>query len=119
MRSLESSLIQRLRLSDGASRIELARAMELAPSTVGLYVDRLIDQGFLREGAKSRLSAGRPRVTLELNPKAGYFVGIEFEARQLSAIALDFSNRTLKRQRQTLRATDTAETVLSKIEEAI
>ncbi len=119
MASLESSLVQRLRLSDGASRIELARAMELAPSTVGLYVDRLIEQGFLREGAKSRLSAGRPRVLLELNPKAGYFVGVEFEARQLTAISLDFSNRTLKRHRQTLRATDTADTVLSKIEEGV
>jgi glucokinase len=116
MASLESSLVQRLRLSDGASRIELARAMELAPSTVGLYVDRLIEQGFLREGAKSRLAAGRPRVLLELNPKAGYFVGVEFEARQLTAISLDFSNRTLKRHRQTLRTTDTADTVLSKIE---
>jgi glucokinase len=115
MASLESSLVQRLRLSDCASRIELARAMELAPSTVGLYVDRLIEQGFLREGAKSRLSAGRPRVLLELNPKAGYFVGIEFEARQLTAISLDFSNRMLNRHRQTLRAADTADTVLAKI----
>jgi glucokinase len=119
MASLESSLVQRLRLSDGASRIELARAMELAPSTVGLYVDRLIEQGFLREGAKSRLSAGRPRVLLELNPKAGYFVGVEFEARQLTSISLDFSNRTLKRHRQMLRASDTADTVLSKIEDGV
>jgi glucokinase len=117
--ALESSLIQHLRLREGVSRVDLARAMDVAPSTVGLYVDRLIRDGFLREGNKSRGQAGRPPITLELNPEAGQFVGVDFEARQLSAVAVDFSQQILKRRQMSIRATDTASSVIEKIHEAI
>jgi N-acetylglucosamine repressor len=117
--ALESSLIQHLRLREGTSRIELARAMDLAPSTIGLYVDRLIEDGFLCEGQKSRRSAGRPPTILQLNPDAGQFVGIDFEARQLSATAVDFSQQTLARRKQSIRASDTPDRVIEKIKVAI
>ena len=117
--ALESTLIQHLRLHEGTSRIELARMMDLAPSTIGLYVDRLIEDGFLLEGQKSRRSAGRPPTILELNPDAGQFVGVDFEARQLSATAVDFSQQTLGRQKQTIRATDTPDRVIEKIKSAV
>jgi N-acetylglucosamine repressor len=117
--ALESSLIQQVRLRDNVSRIELARAMEVAPSTVGIYVDRLIRDGFLQEGARARGQAGRPATTLELNPAAGQFVGIDFEARQLSAVAVDFSQEIIRREQRMIRASDNAESVVAKIEEAI
>jgi glucokinase len=117
--ALESSLIQHLRLRDGVSRVELARAMDVAPSTIGLYVDRLIRDGFLREGTKARGQTGRPPITLELNPRAGQFIGVDFEARQLSAVAVDFSQRILQRRRMAIKASDTAATVVEKIDEAI
>jgi N-acetylglucosamine repressor len=117
--SLESTLIQHVRLHEGTSRIELARVMDLAPSTIGLYVDRLIEGGFLLEGQKSRRTAGRPPTLLELNPEAGQFVGVDFEARQLSATAVDFSQQTLDRRKQTIRATDTPDQVIEKIKSAV
>ncbi|HEX6961763.1 MAG TPA: ROK family protein [Lacipirellula sp.] len=117
--ALESSLIQHLRLREGVSRVELARAMDVAPSTVGLYVDRLIRNGLLREGTKARGQAGRPPITLELNPEAGHFVGVDFEARQLSAVAVDFSQQILERRQTSIRASDTADSVIDKINDAI
>jgi N-acetylglucosamine repressor len=117
--ALESLLIQHLQLGDGVSRIELAREMDLAPSTIGLYVDRLIDDGYLLEGQKSPRSAGRPPTLLELNPEAGQFVGVDFEARQLTATAVDFSQQTLERRQETIRSSDNVDGVLEKIKRAI
>jgi N-acetylglucosamine repressor len=117
--ALESSLIQHIRLREGVSRVDLARAMDVAPSTVGLYVDRLIRDGFLKEGSKSRGQAGRPPVTLELNPQAGQFVGVDFEARQLSAVSVDFSQQIIRSERRAIRASDNANSVVGKIEEAV
>jgi N-acetylglucosamine repressor len=117
--ALESSLVTRLRFGAAMSRVALARALDVAPSTVGLYVDRLIESGFIREGHKARGRSGRPSITLELNPSAGQFVGVDFEARQLSAIAVDFSQNTLKRRQTTIAASDDASSVVLKIKDAI
>jgi N-acetylglucosamine repressor len=117
--ALESSLIHHIRLRDNVSRVELARAMDVAPSTVGLYVDRLISDGFLKEGPKSRGHAGRPSITLELNPQAGQFVGVDIEARQLSVVSVDFSQQVISRKQQAIQASDNADSVVAKIQDAI
>ena len=70
--------------------------MPLSPSTIGLYVDRLIAEGILREGQKDRSNPGRPPTFLELNPHLGEFVGIDFEARQISAASIYFSQDLLR-----------------------
>lgn len=116
---LESALIQRLRVRDGVSRIDLARELNLAPSTIGLYVDRLIADGVLREGKKCQSGSGRPPTILELNPHVGQFVGVDFEARQVSATAVDFSQEALHRGREKILASDSAESVIEKITRAI
>jgi N-acetylglucosamine repressor len=113
--AMTSALIHRVRLTEGVSRIELAREMGLAPSTIGQYVDRLIDTGVLREGEKSQRSAGRPPTILELNPHVGQFVGVDIEARQVSATAIDFSQESLHRCKEKIHASDSAETVIEKI----
>jgi N-acetylglucosamine repressor len=117
--ALESALIQRVRFTEGVSRIELAREMSLAPSTIGSYVDRLIADGVLREGEKDRSSTGRPPTFLELNPHVGEFVGIDFEARQLSAASIDFSQDLLRQQRERIQISDSAADVISKIKRTI
>jgi hypothetical protein len=73
--ALKSALVAHVRFTDGVSRIDLARELSLAPSTIGLYVDRLIADGVLCEGQKGRCAAGRPPTILKLNPAVGEFVG--------------------------------------------
>jgi N-acetylglucosamine repressor len=117
--ALTSALIQRVRLADGVSRIDLAREMGLAPSTIGQYVDRLIGDGVLREGKKCQCTAGRPPTILELNPHVGQFVGVDFEARQVSATAIDFSQESLHRCTEKIQAADSADNVVEKIKAII
>src|SRR3954469_5262803 len=89
--SLEAELLRRVRAQEGLSRVELARRLELAPSTAGAYVDRLIAEGFLSERTKETRDFGRPPTLLTLNPEGGRFIGVDFEARNLMATLVDFS----------------------------
>src|SRR5262245_28116099 len=80
---LEAEMLRRVRANEGLSRVDLARQLHLAPSTVGAYVDRLIHEGFLFERQKVARDFGRPPTLLSLNPEGGRFIGVDFEASNL------------------------------------
>jgi predicted NBD/HSP70 family sugar kinase len=117
--NLEAELLRRVRAEDGLSRVDLARELHLAPSTVGAYVDRLIAEGFLREWQKAERDFGRPPTLLALNPKGGRFVGVDFEARNIMATLVDFSQQPLRKIHKTIRPADTVEQIIGKIEDSI
>jgi len=117
--SLEGELLRRVRADDGLSRVDLARQLHLAPSTVGAYVDRLIEEGFLSEWQKAERDFGRPPTLLSLNPKGGRFVGVDFEAHNIMATLVDFSQQPLRRIHKTIRPSDSVEQIIGKIEQSI
>jgi N-acetylglucosamine repressor len=116
---LEGDLLRRVRAQEGLSRIELARSLNLAPSTVGIYVDHLIEEGFLSEGKRVGREFGRPPTALGLNAQGGRFIGVDFEARNIMATSVDFSQKPLKQFHDTIAESDTVEHILQKIEHAI
>jgi N-acetylglucosamine repressor len=115
----QADLLLRVRAQEGLSRVELARCLNLAPSTVGIHVDHLVEEGFLFEGKAAEREFGRPPTILALNPRAGRFIGVDFEARNIMAIAVDFSQRPLKELHDTIPAGESVENILRKIEHAI
>jgi N-acetylglucosamine repressor len=115
----QADLLRHIRAREGLSRVDLARTLNLAPSTVGIYVDHLVEEGFLFEGKPAERDFGRPPTILGLNPQGGRFIGVDFEARNLMAVAVDFSQRTLKQHHATLEAAEPVENILHKIEHAI
>lgn len=115
----EFALIQEVRRQASPSRVQLARRLSLAPSTVGVYVDRLIGEGYLREGRKLQAASGRPATVVELNPEAGEFIGVDFDARHIAATKVDFSQQVRQRTQRAVLAHDSACEVLAKIEDAI
>jgi glucokinase len=119
VRGLEASLIHHLRADRNLSRVDLARRMKLAPSTIGQYVDRLIGAGFVQEGAKALSAAGRPPTVLELNPRCGQFVGLDFEGRQVLASAVDFAQQPLGEFKLPFRSRDRVGDVLEKLALAV
>jgi predicted NBD/HSP70 family sugar kinase len=114
-----ADLLRRVRAQEGLSRIELARSLNLAPSTVGIYVNHLVEQGYLFEGKATERDFGRPPTILALNPQGGRFIGVDFEARNIMAVAVDFSQRPLKRFHDTIAVGEPVENILKKIEHAI
>ncbi|HTU25469.1 MAG TPA: ROK family protein [Pirellulales bacterium] len=116
---LESAMIRLAGARGGISRVELARKMKLVPSTTGIYVDRLLAEGYLQETAVAVRGLGRPPVVLQLNPLAGQFVGVDFDARQVCATAVDFAQQPLGQVRRTIPARATVERVLEVITDTI
>ena len=116
---LEGDLLRRVRAQAGLSRVELARDLNLAPSTVGIYVDHLIAEGFLTESKRVGSEFGRPPTALALNPQGGRFIGVDFEARNIMATSVDFSQKPLKQYHGTITAADSIEVILAKIEHSI
>ncbi len=117
--SIESEILKQVRAHPGISRVALARGLRIAASTVGTYVGRLITEGFLTESEKAEREAGRPPTTLRLNPEGGQFIGVDFEARNIMAMAVDFSDQPLKHVRSTIEKSNTVGDILRKIERAI
>src|SRR5436190_11410112 len=114
-----ADLLRRVRAQEGLSRVDLARSLNLAPSTVGIYVNDLVEQGFLFEGKAAERDFGRPPTILALNPQGGRFIGVDFEARNIMAVAVDFSQRPLKRFHDTIAVGEPVENILRKIEHSI
>jgi glucokinase len=115
----QADLLRRVRAQEGLSRVELARSLNLAPSTVGIYVEHLIGEGFLYEGKPAERDFGRPPTLLALNPRGGRFIGVDFEARNIMAVAVDFSQRPLKQFHDTISAAEPVESILRKLEHAV
>ena len=116
---LESTILKHVRNTDGISRVELARGLGLSPSTSGIYVERLIEKGFLKETEKLARDAGRPPMQLSLDSCGGEFIGIDFEARNILAAAVDFSNTPLRNAHTQISPADTPATIVKKIEDMI
>jgi glucokinase len=117
--NLESEILKRVRACPGIPRITLARDLQIAPSTVGNYVARLCTEGFLTEIKNAPAETGRPPTALRLNPDGGQFIGVDFEARNIMAMAVDFSDTPLRHVHKTIEEADTVAQILKKIEQAI
>ncbi|MDQ3622938.1 MAG: ROK family transcriptional regulator [Verrucomicrobiota bacterium] len=116
---VEAELLKRIRARGGLSRVELAHELHLAPSTAGIYVDRLLRDGFLVEREKAGREQGRPPTLLVPNPDGGRFVGVDFEARSIMATAFDFSQQAMTRTQRAIREGDSVDRVLARIEEVV
>ncbi len=117
--NLEAELLRRVRAKEGISRVDLARQLSLAPSTVGAYVDRLITEGFISERQKVERDFGRPPTLLGLNPAGGRFIGVDFDAHNIRATVVDFSQQPMRQIHKTIQPTDSVERIIGKVERAI
>jgi predicted NBD/HSP70 family sugar kinase len=117
--SIESDILKQVRAHPGISRVVLARNLQIAPSTAGNYVGRLIEEGFLTESETVECESGRPPTALRLSPDGGQFIGVDFEARNIMAMAVDFSDRPLRQAHKEILPSDSVLEIIAKIEQAI
>ena len=111
--TLESLLLREIRKSSEISRRDLADRLGVARSTAGRRVDSLIERGLLREkGLEERSGAGRPKRFLDLVGDHGCFLGIDFDARFLYVVLVDFAQKTISEKRISLGRNPTRKKVL-------
>lgn len=117
--NLEADILLRVRARQDLSRVELASQLRLAPSTVGVYVDRLIAEGFLVEWQKPERDYGRPPTLLALNPGGGSFIGIDFDAQKLLATIVDFSQKPVRQIQKNILPSDSVNQIIGKIGDTV
>lgn len=84
-------VFETIRLFGPISRADIARRSNLTAQTVSNIVKRLIDTNLIREGSKRQDGRGAPSITLEINPKGAYSIGIDFNRDHLTGILLDLT----------------------------
>jgi predicted NBD/HSP70 family sugar kinase len=115
IREALGSMVLELRRRAASSRSSLAQALGIAPSTGGLYVDLLIDAGYITEAGLDQGAIGRPRRSLALRPDAGWFAGVEFHAARIQAVRVDFAGKVIANEVQPIGASENATEVMARV----
>ncbi len=79
-----------------AFRAKLAARVGLNKSTASSLVQELIERDLLRETGKNSIGGiGRPVTYLEVNPQAGFIIGIDLSLDLISVMITDIGGQTL------------------------
>jgi N-acetylglucosamine repressor len=90
-----SLLIELVRRSGRISRAELARQSGLSAPTVSTIVGHLLERGIFIEVATAPSNGGRPPVLLQVDPKAGYVIGIKLRRDGLTTVVCDLDAQVM------------------------
>jgi predicted NBD/HSP70 family sugar kinase len=86
-----------IRAAGTISRIELATNSGLTPPTITQVVRELIAHGLVVEVGRGVSTGGKRRTLLQLNPTAGYAVGVLFERNLCVIVVVDLAGRQVAR----------------------
>ncbi len=93
-------LVDWLRRHAPASRIKLARAFGMNPSTISVTVSQLVESGMVREcpleGARAG-GRGRPETGLTVRREATHFLGLEFDRERVNGAVVDLGGGVVHR----------------------
>ncbi|HEV2293521.1 MAG TPA: ROK family transcriptional regulator [Tepidisphaeraceae bacterium] len=98
-------LLHALHRRGTASRLHLARELRISNSRVCDLVERMVEQGLLREemataGGERR---GRRGVSVGLNPRFGHLLGFDMEAKRLRLVVCNFAGEIVWELRRALQ----------------
>jgi glucokinase-like ROK family protein len=110
-----SSVLRLLQTNKPLSRAQIASLTGLHKSTVSSLVEELIDRRLVHETGILSGGAGRPSTQLDLNPRAGGIIGVEFGVDFVSVVLTDFVGVILWRREETADPMDKPEVMIRQI----
>lgn len=90
---LKKRLMQLLIMTDSASIADMAKELDISIPTVTKFVSELIDRQFLIDLGKQNTNGGRKPNIYGLNPKSGYFVGVDIQRKKIQLATIDFRGK--------------------------
>jgi predicted NBD/HSP70 family sugar kinase len=108
------AILEVVRKSGPISRTDISKATELNIVTVSNYVNHYIKKGLVIEGELDESTGGRKPVLVELNPKAGYVVGVGLNMLSMVGILVDLEINVLTEVKRE-RLPENSETVIQKM----
>ncbi|MBB5514368.1 putative NBD/HSP70 family sugar kinase [Rubricella aquisinus] len=96
-RPLRQQVLERIRATGQAARIDIAKSLNISPGTVTQITSDLISMGLIEEvqAADTGIVRGRPRVALGMRADAHLVVGIKLSDVLDSAVIVDSTGKTL------------------------
>jgi predicted NBD/HSP70 family sugar kinase len=88
-------LLDLVRTAGTLSRVELAEVTGLTAGTITNVVRDLILGGLVHEVGRSPSARGTPRRLIQINPEAGFAVGVQLDRCTTTVVLVDFAGRTL------------------------
>ena len=98
------TILERIRASGPVSRAQVARDTGLSKPTVSLGLTALLEAGLVREVGRSSGRPGPSAVLYELNPAAGWVIGVDVGRRRVRAALADITGAVAGRRDERARA---------------
>ena len=108
-------LLQALHRRGSASRVVLARALNISNSRVCDLVEQMLAEGLLLEEQVEGDRRGRRGVSVRLNPDYGQLVGFDMEAKRLRMVATDFAGQVIWQSRHPVEMPQSRDAVIDEI----
>jgi glucokinase-like ROK family protein len=86
-----TAVLTRLRQQSPISRAALADLTGLNKATITRLIRELMQHGFVREVGMHSSVTGRPSILLELDPQAGYIIGVRLDIDYSAVILTNFA----------------------------
>lgn len=86
-----TAILTSLRQRMPISRAMLANLTGLNKATITRFIRELIEYGFVREVGMRSSVTGRPSILLELDPQAGYIIGVRLDIDYSAVILTNFT----------------------------
>jgi predicted NBD/HSP70 family sugar kinase len=98
------AILERIHRTGPVSRAQVARDSGLSKPTVSLGLSALLDAGLVREVGRSSGRPGPSAVLYELNPAAGWVMGIDVGRRRVRAALADITGAVIARRDERAQA---------------
>ncbi|MDR1947805.1 MAG: ROK family protein [Spirochaetaceae bacterium] len=108
-----------IRTNAGVSRYEIKKITSYSIETILGIIDELLEEELICEEARSGSQIGRRPISLFINSRGGYFVGIEFNSRRIQGVMLNFAKEQVHSEMLPVSADDDAVALLEKVETVI
>ena len=92
------SVLNIVRKYETISRKDLVKKSKLTTGTITNLINELIKEGLVHETGSGKSEGGRKPILLQLDPNAGYVVGLELNTDQIVCVLSDFRGKTIHKQ---------------------
>lgn len=102
--SIKIKTLELIKNSNGISRSELAKELDITPAGVGKVVNRFLENGIIEETSVGVSTGGRRPLILKINEKKiGEILGVSLAPRFIQMIIGDISGKILKSKKYSLK----------------
>ena len=109
------TILNNIRKFGPISRKELISVVGLTNGTITNITYELLNKGYIMEVGTGESAGGRKPIMLEINPKAGYVLGLELNASQATCVLTDFKPNILKKETMDIHLEEGKESVIDKV----